>query len=369
MTVQCRYGDRRRPCGFGRMVTDERPGTLEEKWLCSTGEKSMTRWTAANIPPLNGKIAIVTGANSGLGFQTARQLARHGARVILACRDLNKGTEAARQIQELAPGATLEVAELDLASLASVRRFAADFAGGHDGLDILVNNAGVMAIPHRRSAEGFELQLATNHLGHFALTGLLMPCLLARPGARVVSVSSMAALLGRIRFSDLQSQQRYNNWMAYGQSKLANLLFIFELDRRVRARRLPLIAAAAHPGYANTNLQAVGPRMTGNTWVLRLSEWAAQMLAQPAHRGALPQLYAATAPGVRGGEYFGPDGFLGQSGYPRRVKAPRAAYDVTTARRLWEVSSELTGVRYEALESPQGDSSEQVRVASEQAAR
>jgi NAD(P)-dependent dehydrogenase (short-subunit alcohol dehydrogenase family) len=257
-----------------------------------------------------------------------------------------------RQLRESVPAASLEVAELDLANLASVRRCAAEFAQTHDGLDLLVNNAGVMAIPRRLSADGFELQFATNHLGHFALTGLLLPTLLVRPGARVVSMSSLVAALGRIRFDDLQGSHRYNKWLAYGQSKLANLLFIFELDRRVRARNVALTAAAAHPGYADTNLQAAGPRMAGNTTMLRLSGWANRIFAQPASQGALPQLYAATAPDVQGGEYFGPDGFLGRTGYPRRIRAPRGAYDVPTARRLWEVSTALTGVHVPALDSP-----------------
>ena len=310
----------------------------------------MPHWTAADIPDLAGRTAVVTGANSGLGFHTAGQLALHGAQVVLACRDTGKGADAARRIRARAPRAALEVVALDLADLASVRRFAQEYRAGHSGLDILVNNAGVMAIPQRRTADGFEMQFGTNHLGHFALTGLLLPALLARPGARVVNVSSSVALIGRINFDDLQGERRYNPWIAYAQSKLASLLFTFELNRRAHAQGLDLIAVAAHPGYASTNLQGVAPRMTGNGLQARLNALGNALIAQPAGRGALPSLYAATTPDVHGGDYFGPDGFLGIRGYPTRAKAPRQAHDEGAARRLWEVSEELTGVRYDALD-------------------
>ena len=314
-------------------------------------------WTTANIPTLSGRTAIVTGANSGLGFQTARQLARRGAEVVLACRDSKRGEEAAARIRALTPEARITVSELDLASLASVRRFAGDFLGTRSRLDILVNNAGVMAIPHRYTDDGFEMQFGVNHLGHFALTGMLLPALLASPDARVVSVSSVAARIGRILFDDLQSERRYNSWVAYAQAKLANLLFIFELDRRLRERSLPLIAAVAHPGYANTNLQAAGPRMSGNTTMLKLTTLANKVMAQSGAQGALPQLYAATAPDVHGGDYFGPDRLMHTRGYPVRVKAPKAAHDVQVARRLWEVSEQLTGVKYDAVRSGVGKDS------------
>jgi NAD(P)-dependent dehydrogenase (short-subunit alcohol dehydrogenase family) len=293
----------------------------------------MAKWTADDIPDLSGKTAIVTGANSGLGFETATELARHGAHVTLACRDEGRGTEALKRLQETVPEAQVELALLDLASLEAVRKFAAAWQGD---LDLLVNNAGVMALnEHRTTADGFEMQFGTNHLGHFALTGLLLPRLLARPGARVVNVSSTAHRMGRMNFDDLQAENKYRKWRAYGQSKLSNLLFTFELDRRARAAGAGLTAAAAHPGYAATNLQAD----TAFSW--------SNVFAQSAAMGALPALYAATAPDVQGGEFFGPGGLTQQKGHPKRVKAARKAYDTDDARRLWEVSETLTGVEYE----------------------
>lgn len=307
----------------------------------------MPGWAARDIPDLTGLPAIVTGANSGLGFHTAMQLAVHGAVVVLACRKAERGEDAARQIRERAPQAQLEVAVLDLADLASVRRFALRYNETHEHLAILVNNAGVMAIPYRQTADGFEMQFGTNHLGHFALTGLLLPTLLAGKGARVVIVSSTVARIGSINFDDLQGERHYRRWRAYGQSKLANLLFAFELDRRVRVHGLDLISVAAHPGYAATNLQTAGPRMEGKDLQARIAAFGNALFAQPASMGALPEIYAAVAPGVQGGEYFGPDRFFGQRGYPTRVTAPKAAYDTAVAARLWEVSEQLTGVHFD----------------------
>jgi NAD(P)-dependent dehydrogenase (short-subunit alcohol dehydrogenase family) len=233
-----------------------------------------------------------------------------------------------------------------------VRQFAARYSETHGELAILVNNAGVMAIPRRLTADGFEMQFGTNHLGHFALTGLLLPTLLAHRGARVVTVASTAARIGKIDFDDLQSERHYRRWRAYGQAKLANLLFAFELDRRARAHNCDLISVAAHPGYAATNLQAAGARMEGKDLQARLAEFGNNLFAQPAGMGALPQTYAAVAPGVRGGEYFGPDRFFGQRGYPTQVQAPGPAYDTAVAARLWEVSEQLTGVRYDFSARP-----------------
>ena len=295
----------------------------------------MTKWTTEDIPDLLGRVAVVTGANSGLGFETALGLAAHGAEVVLACRDEERGADAAGRIHARLPGATVAVSRLDLADLASVRLFAAEFFGNHVGQDILVNNAGVMALNERRTtADGFEMQFGTNHLGHFALTGLLLPALVARPAARVVSVSSGAHRIGRIAFDDLQSERRYRKWMAYGQSKVANVLFTFELDRRVTAAGVPIVAAVAHPGYAATHLQA-DTRFAGFN-----------RFAQSAAMGALPTLYAATATDVTGGDFFGPDGLAQQKGHPTRVRAARRAHDADTAARLWDVSEELTGVHY-----------------------
>lgn len=310
------------------------------------------RWTAADIPDLGGRAAVVTGANSGLGFHTALELARHGARVMLACRDEGRGADAVHRIRDRAPQARVEVGGLDLADLASVRRFAQAYGSVHDGLDVLVNNAGVMAVPYRLTVDGFEAQLGTNYLGHFALTGLLLPALLARPGARVVTVSSQMHRSGRIHFDDLHGERRYRKWSAYAQSKLADLLFAFEVARRAEAAHVALVSVAAHPGYAATNLQLAGPRLARNPLAEKGFTLANRLFGQPDAQGALPSLYAATAPDVRGGEYFGPDGPFEQRGYPKRVGASKAARDERTAQRLWEVSERLTGVRYEALPPP-----------------
>ncbi|MBK9179038.1 MAG: SDR family oxidoreductase [Acidimicrobiales bacterium] len=311
----------------------------------------MPRWTEQDVPPQDGRIVVVTGANSGLGFHTARVLAARGAHVVLASRSADKAADAMALIRVDTPGADLDVLPLDLADLASVRAFAQRFADAHDRLDVLVNNAGVMATPYRRTADGFELQLGTNHLGHFALTGLLLPSLLAAPAPRVVTVSSGAHQMGRIDFDDLQGERRYRTWPAYGQSKLANLLFAYELARRVGAAGLPLVSAAAHPGYSATNLQAVGPRMSGAGLTERLAAIGNRLLAQDAARGALPQLYAATMPDVRSGDYYGPDGLLEMRGWPEQVSSSARSKDEAVARRLWHVSEELTGVRYDALDA------------------
>ncbi len=309
----------------------------------------MSRWTPDDMPDLTGRTAVVTGANSGIGLHTARELARHGAHVVLACRSPERGEQALQRVAATAAGPAPRLGLLDLASLASVRAFAADVRESEGGVDVLVNNAGVMALPLRRTADGFEMQLGTNHLGHFALTGLLLPALLARPGARVVTVSSTMHKTGKIDFDDLGSERSYGKWTAYGQSKLANLLFALELDRRARAAGVDLTSVAAHPGYAATNLQTSGPRMAGNRVMEALSGLANLLVAQSDEAGAWPSLCAATAPDVRGGEYFGPDRLFESRGHPTRVRPSSAARDEATARRLWEVSTELTGVPYDAL--------------------
>jgi NAD(P)-dependent dehydrogenase (short-subunit alcohol dehydrogenase family) len=289
-------------------------------------------WIAADIPDQIGKTSVVTGANSGLGLVIARELARAGATVVLAVRDTEKGARAAAEI-----GARSRVERLDLADLSSVRSFAERF---EEPLDMLVNNAGVMAPPRRLTADGFESQFGTNHLGHFALTGLLIGNLLAASSPRVVTMSSGAHRMGRINFDDLQGERRYNNWLAYGQSKLANLLFAFELERRANGK---LVSLAAHPGYAATNLQFAGPARWYERLTMALTN---RVIAQSAEMGALPALYAAAVPDVPGGSFVGPDGFLEQRGHPHLVTAAGKAYDLEAARRLWEVSEELTGVHY-----------------------
>ena len=309
-------------------------------------------WTADDIPALGGKTVVVTGGNSGIGFEAARQMARKGAHVILACRDTGRAADALQQIRTLHPSASVEAMQLDLASLESVHRFARDFAAKSVPLDVLCNNAGVMAIPRRTTAEGFEMQIGTNHLGHFALTGLLLEPLLAAPAARVVNVSSTAHKPGRIDFDDLQGEKSYRKWMAYAQSKLANLLFTYELQRRLDAAGARAISVACHPGYSATNLQAVGPQMSGSRIAARLMDLGNRFFSQPAAMGALPTLYAATSPDARGGDYIGPDGFMENYGHPRKTSSTARSHDRAVASRLWEVSEQLTSVRY-PLPAPQ----------------
>ncbi|MEU0024568.1 oxidoreductase [Streptomyces sp. NPDC006335] len=306
----------------------------------------MSGWSAENIPDQGGRVAVVTGANSGIGYATARELARRGARVLLACRSEARGVQARDRMAGEVPGADVEFTRLDLGDLASVREFAATYPG--DRLDLLVNNAGVMALPYGTTADGFETQFGTNHLGHFALTGLLLPTLLATPGARVVTVSSPMHALANIDIGDLNSERRYRRWVAYARSKTANLLFVHELSRRLAAHGSDVIAAAAHPGYAATNLQAAGPKMAGRRAAERFMGIGNRFFAQSADAGALPTLYAATAPDVL------PDSFTGPSlGGWRGAPAPswRAPWtrDDRVSQRLWTASEELTGVMYGAL--------------------
>ncbi|MGH7812473.1 MAG: oxidoreductase [Candidatus Binataceae bacterium] len=311
-------------------------------------------WTAADIPGLSGKTIIVTGGNSGIGYQAALEMARKGADVILACRSLDKARAAADTIKVAAPNAKVEVMALDLASLAAIRTFAEEFHRTHKKLDVLCNNAGVMALPYTLTADGFEMQIGTNHLGHFALTGLLLDLLLATPGARVVNISSGAHRMGKIRFDDLNWEHGYRRWAAYGQSKLANLLFTFELQRRLDAAGKDLIVAACHPGYAATNLQNASAKSAGSLKFLfeAIAGVGNNLLAQSAAMGALPTLYAATAPDVEGADYLGPEGLGEMWGHPTKVGCTAAARDPEAAKKLWELSEQLTSVHYEALGTP-----------------
>ncbi|MGW2044596.1 oxidoreductase [Streptomyces sp. NPDC001858] len=317
----------------------------------------MAGWSVRDIPDQSGRNAVVTGANSGLGYVTARELARKGARVLLACRSEARGRAAVERLRGEVPGGDVELGLLDLGELASVREFAGSLP--YERLDLLVNNAGVMAMPYGTTADGFETQFGVNHLGHFALTGLLLPALLAAAeggpaagsdGARVVTVSSMAHLLGNIDLRDLNSERRYRRWTAYGRSKTANLLFTHELARRLAAAGSDVVAAAAHPGYAATNLQTAGPRAEGRRVAERLMALGNRVIAQPAEAGALPALYAATAPGVR------PDSFTGPSlamwrGAPAPSRRASWTLDDRAGERLWSASEQLTGVVYEALKA------------------
>ncbi|MBV8219113.1 MAG: SDR family oxidoreductase [Solirubrobacterales bacterium] len=299
------------------------------------------RWTVADIPDQRGRVAVVTGANSGLGLATARELAGAGARVVLAARSPGRGDAAAASIVAAVPGAELESAVLDLADLDSVRAFAGSAPAR---VDLLINNAGIMAAPRRPTRDGFESQFGTNHLGHFALTGLLLGKLLAAPAPRVVTVSSLMHRRGKLDFDDLQGERSYSRWGAYQQSKLANLMFCFELQRRATAAGSPLLSLAAHPGYAATNLQAAGTDRFYERWFMAIGN---KLFAQSADMGALPTLYAATVPDLPGGTFVGPGGRGEQRGSPMVVTAAGKAYDEEAWRRLWEVSEELTGVHYE----------------------
>jgi len=294
------------------------------------------RWTIEDMPGQQGRLAVVTGANTGLGFETAQALAARGASVVLAVRNVEKGKQAAARIAAAAPGATVTVQELDLSSLDSVRAAAAELRAGHPGIDLLICNAGVMYPPKQTTDDGFELQFGTNHLGHFALTGLLLDQMLPVPGSRVVTVSSVGhRMQARINFDDLQWERSYSRVRAYGQSKLANLMFTYELQRRLSGAGTT-IAVAAHPGFAATELMRHTPAAAVVT----------PLFSQDAAMGALPVLRAATDPSVLGGQYYGPRGFLGLRGYPKLAASSRRSHDEAVQRRLWAVSEELTGVTF-----------------------
>ncbi len=305
----------------------------------------MGKWTAADIPDQTGRTIVITGANSGLGLRSAEALAAKGARVLMACRNPSKAAAALDQVKAKATGADPEVRTLDLASLASVRAGAVELNDELDHLDVLMNNAGIMAVPKARTVDGFESQMGTNHLGHFALTGLLLPTLLAAPEPRVVNVSSTGHRMGRIDFDDLFFDRRhYSRWRAYGATKLANLLFTSELQRRAVAHGTTLTAAAAHPGYAATNLTS-GPAI-GAAFLKPFLSIGDRLVGQPDHMGALPQLYAATMPDVHPDDYWGPDAMREQRGHPTRVGRSERARDEAVAERLWTRSEELTEVEY-----------------------
>ena len=303
----------------------------------------MAHWTVKQIPSQQGKRAIVTGANIGLGYQTARELARAGAQVMLACRSPERGNAAVKKIQAEQPAAQVFVTKLDLSSLASVRSFADTVLGAGKPIDILVNNAGISTLPKREvSPDGFEMQLATNYLGHFALTGLLLRSLLTAGAPRVVSVSSNAHKRAKLEFDDLQMEKGYAPYKSYAQTKLAMLVYARELQRQSEAHGAKLVSVAAHPGLSPT---AIIRELTG---IPKLVTGAAMnILGQNDAQGALPQLYAATAPDVQPGGYYGPDGFQEFKGYPAPAKVFPSAQDPTGGSRLWSLSEQLTGVTYD----------------------
>jgi len=300
------------------------------------------RWTASQIPDQTGRSFVVTGANSGLGFETARQLAAHGGRVVLTSRSQSKGAEAIRRLGAAVPDAAVEHRVLDLADLDSVRAFAAAIVADELAVDVLVNNAGVMSPPRVVTSQGFESQFATNHLGHFALTALLFGTIREGRDPRVVTVSSLEHRGGAIHFGDLTGEVSYSPRAFYQQSKFANVLFALELDRRVRAAGLPVRSVLAHPGWSSTNLQTSGP-----TGIMKqLMRLGNLVVAQSAERGALSQLYAAVDPAAESGRFYGPGGPGELRGYPREVQPVASAKNRETARRLWEMSEELTGVSF-----------------------
>ncbi len=299
-------------------------------------------WTREQMPSLEGRTWVVTGANSGLGFETTRGLALKGALVVMACRDPKRASAAADEVRRMAPAAKLKLMTLDLASLDSIARFSEALAAEHPVVDGLVNNAGIMAIPRRLTADGFEMQLGTNHLGHFSLALRVLPLLEAATAPRLVVVASSAHRWGAMHFDDLMGEKSYSAWGRYGQAKLANLLFTYEAARRFAAAGKKTIVAAAHPGYAATNLQGVGAQMTGSkfgAWFMNLGN---SIMAQSAEMGALPTLYAASAPDVTSGDYFGPDGLMQQYGYPKKVGSNAKSRDEKSAAELWSRSEALT---------------------------
>lgn len=301
------------------------------------------KWTEQDVPDQNGRLAVVTGSNTGLGYDTARVLAARGAKVVMAVRDTAKGETAAARIRGLSPGAEVTVQKLDLGSLASVKDSAAEMAAAYPRIDLLINNAGVMYPPKSATADGFELQFGTNHLGHFALTGLLLKNLLPVDGSRVVVVASIAHnIKAKIDFGDLQWERRsYDRVASYGQSKLANLMFAYDLQRRLAAAQAKTIAVAAHPGVAATELMRHMPGAN-----LPGVDWISNKVLNTAEMGALPTLRAATDPAVKGGQYYGPDGFRELRGHPKLVDSSKQSKDVAVQERLWTVSEELTGVTF-----------------------
>ncbi|MEM9951772.1 MAG: oxidoreductase [Chloroflexota bacterium] len=308
------------------------------------------KWTQANIPDQSGKVVIVTGANSGLGYETSKALAKKGAKVIMAVRTVNKGEQARDEILADVPNADLEVMRLDVGNLASVREFADTFKATYDRLDILANNAGVMAIPRQETADGFEMQLGVNHLGHFALTGLLLDVIVKTPNARIHNVSSSANWSGTINFDDLMGEQDYGRWSAYGQSKLANIFFTYELHNRLRAAGYDTIVNTSHPGLVMTNLQENSLEQSGrNPLESFLYRLAGPLMAQDVNMGMLSQLYGMTAPEAKSGTFYGP-GTFNLRGYPAEASPNSEVKDAEALKRFFDVSEELTGVTYNMLE-------------------
>jgi NAD(P)-dependent dehydrogenase (short-subunit alcohol dehydrogenase family) len=301
-------------------------------------------WTNEQIPNLSGKIIIVTGANSGIGYEAAKEFSRKGAKTILACRNMEKARSALVKIKKEVPNSNTEIMKLDVSSLKSIHGFAKEFKSKHKRLDVLLNNAGVMMTPYEKTEDGFELQVGTNHLGHFALTGLLINLLLKTHGSRVVNVSSNGHRFGDVDFDKIvyDKDKKYSSMRAYGRSKLANLLFTYELQRRLEAKKAKVIAVAAHPGTSNTNLG----RYIGKRWYLKLAMPIFSLISQSAAMGAMPSIRASVDPDVKGGDYYGPNGFFGMKGKPIKVESNEESHNREHAKRLWDISEKLTKVKY-----------------------
>lgn len=304
------------------------------------------KWTTKDIPDQTGRIAIVTGANSGTGYETVKALASKGAHVVMGCRNLEKAETAKNTILSELPEASLEIIQLDLSDLQSVRNFVDEFSKKHQSLDLLINNAGIMTTPYRKTVDEFELQLGTNHFGHFALTGLLIDKIIATENSRIVTMSSVAHAMGKMDYEDLNWEKSYSRTGAYGRSKLANLLFTYELQRKLDERGNKTMSLASHPGWTKTNLQSTGLRLGGGYLFRAVLKIGNNLFAQKSWQGALPMLYAATDPEAESGAYYGPDGRGEWKGYPKLAKSSEASYNTESAKKLWELSKELTGVKY-----------------------
>lgn len=306
----------------------------------------MNKWDVSYMPSQEGRIVIVTGANSGIGYYTSKGLAMKGAHVVMACRSRDKAKQAAALIKKDIPEAKLTVMDLDLSDLSSIKRFAESFMNSFDKLDILINNAGLMAIPYRKTRDGFEMQFAVNHLGHFALTGRLFKLMRSTPGSRIVVLASSAEKMGKIDLTDLNREKRYRSWQAYFGSKLANMLFMLHLSQKLGLETYDMIAVAAHPGYSASNILEKGPAMKGRNWLVKAGHLANRIAAQSAEMGALPTLYAATEEHIENGSYYGPGGFLGMRGYPARTSPRSKRITAKLMSELWKQSEVLTGVSF-----------------------
>lgn len=304
------------------------------------------QWNETKLPDLSGKVILITGANSGLGFQGSKVFASKGASVVMACRNMDKGKAALEEIQKEQPKAQLALLPLDLSDLDSVKFFADRFKKQYKQLDVLCNNAGVMFLPFRKTKQGFEMQFGTNHLGHFALTGLLLERLLSTDNSRIVTTSSMYHRSGKMDFVNLNGEKKYDKYKAYAASKLANLFFAYELQRKLKAASSSTISVACHPGFTATNLQLAGPIMEGSAFKTSVMKVFNRLMAQDVQMGTLPMLYAATEKDVQGGDYIGPSGFKEIRGYPTKVKSIPISYDEAIASKLWEVSQQWTGISY-----------------------